>query len=210
MSPWRAIVPFRAADEGGAGAKSRLAGRLDATACAALAAGMAWHVLETLGRCPLIGSITVLAPARPEFAPHYTDWIADHGRGLNAEIAAAIAADGAARVVVILADLPLLTADDIAALLGAASAAGAAIAPDHAHTGTNALALTDPAGLWSAFGPGSFALHRALLPHAALVERPGLALDIDTPEDLDRALSSGLAAARHRQPDMTAPGPRPI
>lgn len=192
MSLWRAIVPFRAADEGGVGAKTRLVGRLGASARAALAIAMALHVLETLGRCPLVGSITVLAPARPAFASAGIDWITDHGRGLNCELAAAIGAAQAGRVFVIHADLPLLAPTDIAALLDAAVAAGAAIAPDRARAGTNALALVDPAGLQPAFGPGSFALHRAMLPDAALVERAGLALDIDTPADLDRALAAGL------------------
>ena len=192
MSLWRAIVPFRAADEGGAGAKTRLAGRLDATARAALAIAMARHVLETLDYCPSVGSIGVLAPVPPAFAPAGIDWIADRERGLNCELATVIGAAGAGRVFVIHADLPLLEPGDIAALLDAACARGAAIAPDHAQTGTNALALTDPAGIVPAFGPGSFALHRAMLPDAAVVERAGLALDIDTPADLDRALAMGL------------------
>lgn len=192
MSLWRAIVPFRAADEGGAGAKTRLAGRLDADGRATLAIAMAQHVLETLDRCPLVGSITVLAPAQPAFAPTGVTWIADHGRGLNPEIAAAITADGSVRVLVIHADLPMLEPGDIAALLDAALAAGAAIAPDHGRTGTNALALIDPARIVPAFGPDSFARHRALLPDAAVVERAGLSLDIDTPADLDRALAAGL------------------
>ena len=88
--------------------------------------------------------------------------------------------------------LPLLSADDFATLIDAASEAGAAIAPDHARTGTNALALTDATALQPAFGPSSFALHRTLLPHAAVVERPGLALDIDTPADLDHAIAAGM------------------
>lgn len=196
MKLWHAIVPFRAGDEGSAGAKTRLAARLDAPARAVLAVAMAQHVLATLGGCPLLGSITVLAPARPSFAPAGTDWIADLGRGLNPELAAAIALTGPRQVLVIHADLPLLSASDIAALLAEAAAVGAAIAPDHARTGTNALALMNSGALQPAllpaFGPDSLTLHRALLPHAAIVNRPGLALDIDTPADLDRAIAAGL------------------
>ena len=184
MSLWHAIVPFRAR------AKTRLVERLDATARAALAETMAQHVLETLGCSPLIGSIAVLAPLRPAFVPEGTGWISDEGRGLNAELAAAFAE--ARRTLVVHADLPLLSADDIAALIDAASEAGAAIAPDRARTGTNALALIDATALQPAFGPSSFALHRTLLPHAAAVERPGLALDIDTPVDLDHAIAAGI------------------
>ena len=71
MSLWHAIVPFRAR------AKTRLVERLDATARAALAEAMTEHVLETLGCSPLIGSIAVLAPVRPAFAPEGTGWIND-------------------------------------------------------------------------------------------------------------------------------------
>ena len=184
MSLWHAIVPFRA------GAKTRLAERLDATASGALAEAMAEHVLETLGRCPLIGSIAVLAPVRPAFAPDGIGLFFDGERGLNAELAAAFAE--ARRTLVVHADLPLLSADDIAALIDAASGAGAAIAPDRARTGTNALALIDATALQPAFGPSSFALHRTLLPHAAVVERPGMALDIDTPADHDHAIAAGM------------------
>ena len=205
MRLWRAIVPFRAADDDGAGAKTRLAARLDTKARAALAIAMAQHVLETLARCPSIGSIGVLAPTRPAFAPSDTDWIADHGRGLNAELSVAMALRGDAHLVTIHADLPLLGADDIAALLDAALSAGAAIAPDCSRTGTNALALSDAGGLRPAFGPDSFALHRALLPRAAVVDRPGLALDIDTPEDLDRAIAAGLVVGH--QTWITTPLP---
>ncbi|WP_295634007.1 2-phospho-L-lactate guanylyltransferase [Novosphingobium sp.] len=184
MTHWHAIVPFRA------GAKTRLAERLDAPSRAALAEAMAAHVLETLGRCPSIGSLTLLAPVRPAFASEGTGLIVDKGHGLNAELAAALAR--ARHVLIIHADLPLAAPDDIAVLIDAAAGAGAAIAPDHARTGTNALAFIDANGLLPAFGPDSFALHRALLPDAAVVERPGLALDIDTPEDLDRAIAAGL------------------
>jgi len=192
MTHWHAIVPFRA------GAKTRLAERLDAPARTALAEAMARHVLETLGRCPLVGSITLLAPARPVFAPGGTGLIVDKGRGLNFELAAAFA--GAQRTLVIHADLPLVSPEDIAALIEAAAQAGAAIAPDHARTGTNALAVTVASALQPAFGPDSFALHRALLPHAAVVERAGLALDVDTPADLDCAIAAGF-----RHPAIAAP-----
>jgi 2-phospho-L-lactate guanylyltransferase len=64
------------------------------------------------------------------------------------------------------------------------------ISPDRAHAGTNALMLRPPDALPFAFGIGSYKAHL----HAArergldirVCERPHLAFDIDTAEDLAR------------------------
>ena len=110
----------------------------------------------------------------------------DVGRGLTAERGAAAMVLGAKPLLAIHADLPLVGSTDIAELLAEASKAGCAIAPDRLGTGTNAIALRDPTGFAFAFGPGSFALHQAAAGGSArIVRRPGLALDIDTPDDLE-------------------------
>ena len=73
---------------------------------------------------------------------------------------------------------------------------GVAIAPDKTGRGTNALALRPPDALRFSFGIDSFAKHRAAagaLPFV-VVDRPGLAFDLDTPEDLARWLEMGDAA----------------
>ncbi len=65
----------------------------------------------------------------------------------------------------------------------------AVIAPDRRREGTNALLLRPPGALAYHFGPDSFARHcqearqRGL--RLEVCERPGLALDIDLPEDLE-------------------------
>jgi 2-phospho-L-lactate guanylyltransferase len=84
-------------------------------------------------------------------------------------------------------DLPLVATADVRALLDAAPPLGVAVARAR-DGGTNALALRPAGAIVPAFGvPGSAAAHvrRA---HAAgldarLVERPGLAFDLDTPAD---------------------------
>ena len=62
------------------------------------------------------------------------------------------------------------------------------LAPSRDHRGSNAVLCTPPDLLPLQFGDDSFKPHlaasRALNIEPAVVERPGLALDIDTPDDL--------------------------
>jgi 2-phospho-L-lactate guanylyltransferase len=64
------------------------------------------------------------------------------------------------------------------------------ISPDGASAGTNALLLSPPDALPFAFGPGSYEAHlRAARERGLDVrvrERPHLAFDLDTAEDLAR------------------------
>ena len=93
------------------------------------------------------------------------------------------------------ADLPLLSVDDITALI-TDGAAACTIAPDRHGTGTNALAIVEPFGFGFAFGPNSFARHCAAAKgKARIVTRLGLELDIDTAADLDAAISAGFTRA---------------
>jgi 2-phospho-L-lactate guanylyltransferase len=110
--------------------------------------------------------------------------------------AQALAASGGADALLILpGDLPLVTASDLAAVLDAAVTVPIVIAPDRAGDGTNALLLAPPVAIVPGFGEASFGRHRALVDAAglssALVDRPGLALDLDTPADVAMLLASG-------------------
>jgi 2-phospho-L-lactate guanylyltransferase len=92
-------------------------------------------------------------------------------------------------VLIVPADLPLITEEDIRTMLERAKDPPVVvIAPDRRHNGTNAL-LVCPAGLIEyEYGPGSFQRHclRAEQIGARLevCELPTLALDMDLPEDL--------------------------
>jgi 2-phospho-L-lactate guanylyltransferase len=70
-----------------------------------------------------------------------------------------------------------------------------AIVPDRHGSGTNALLITPPDALRSAFGPGSRARHEQRAAESALSSQTvtvcTLALDVDTPEDLE-ALETAL------------------
>ena len=93
-------------------------------------------------------------------------------------------------VLVLPADLPLVTPDDIAALIARAeNPPVVVIAPDRHGKGTNAL-LMSPAGLIEYdFGEDSFQRHcdraRAAGARLEIVELPSLGLDLDVPADLD-------------------------
>jgi 2-phospho-L-lactate guanylyltransferase len=123
--------------------------------------------------------------------------IADPGTGdMNAAVAVGLAAArqrGADTVLVVPGDIPLISTGDLQALLDSAGAAPRAVVVGASHDGqgTNALLLRPPDVITPAFGPPSVGRHvqMALMAGAHTVVRAGLglALDIDTPDDL-RAL----------------------
>lgn len=174
---WTAIIPYR---EGGG--KSRLSKLLSPEERLRLSRNMFCHVSSVLAACSEVEDILLLGDDIPEI---WTGLLApDGGRGLNAELAGLVKQRSGRPTLIIHADLPLLESSEVEHLLALAGTSGCALAPDRAKTGTNALALADPLGFAFHFGPGSFALHRALAGNgAAIAKRPGLAVDIDTPED---------------------------
>jgi 2-phospho-L-lactate guanylyltransferase len=170
-------------------AKGRLAAVLDPPGRRALARQMLDHVLETLKQAGI-------SPVR----------IADGDRDLNVDVAAAarlVEGEGATDLLVVMADLPYLTADDIAALLEAGRQSPVVIA-EAKDGGTNALLLRPPTVLQFSFATGqpSAARHaahaRAAGIEPAIVRRPGLARDIDTPADLASLVSDHPAYRVYR------------
>ena len=179
MTRWTAVVPLKM----GSGGKSRLATALSEGERRSLVGQLAQHVIAQLALVPAIGEIVVISRNHlPDLSVRH---LPDLGRGLNGELDHAASLLGG-NLLVIHADLPLVQAGDIDALLLAAQVSGAAIGPDRHGTGTNALALAPiRAGFRFAFGPGSFTAHCNLLEgQLAIVQRDGLACDIDTPADL--------------------------
>jgi 2-phospho-L-lactate guanylyltransferase len=183
LSLWNAIVPFKTAGR----RKTRLAPALSPLERDRLAQALFDRVVGVLQACPSVGRVSVLSETRPALAG--LDWLPDGGLGLNAELQALTIAGPR---FVIHADLPLVTPDDVEALLAAARGGGA-IAPDRHGTGVNALALDAGVSLEFRFGPDSLARHQEQTAgRLAVVARPGLALDIDTPEDLAEAVRLGF------------------
>jgi 2-phospho-L-lactate guanylyltransferase len=199
VSLTRIIVPHR----GLAAAKTRLAPVLDHDERMALARTLLVRVLGVARQA--VDDVVVISPAaelEPIVAEAGARLAVQRGMGLNAgldQAREAAAADGVQRLVVLHGDLPNLAADDVLALMDAAAQPVAVgVAPDRLGTGTNGLALSPPGALGFRFGAGSFAAHRAEAAAAGLeaviVTRPGLAFDLDTPEDLARWLELGDAA----------------
>ena len=199
MSRTRIIVPHR----GLAAAKTRLAPVLDHDERIALARTLLVRVLEVAQQAG--DDVVVISPAaelEPIVVKAGARLAVQRGMGLNAGLDQAREAaevDGVERLVVLHGDLPNLAADDVAALMEAAADGPAVvIAPDRLGTGTNGLALSPPGIISFRFGAGSFAAHRAEAETAgvdpAVVVRPGLAFDLDTPQDLARWLELGSAA----------------
>jgi 2-phospho-L-lactate guanylyltransferase len=195
----RIIVPHR----GLTAAKTRLAPVLDARERESLARTLLARVLQVAREA--CGEVVVISPSealRPIVEGAGARLAVQRGMGLNAglEQARAEALDeGIGTLAVLHGDLPNLAADDIRALFEAVPpAGGVAIGPDRAGTGTNGLAQAPADAIQFAFGADSFAAHRAAAEGAglpfAVVDRPGLAFDLDTPADLARWLELGDAA----------------
>ena len=111
--------------------------------------------------------------------------------------------EGVAVFATIPGDVPCVTAAEVDALVGAVPATpGAALAPSRSGLGTNGVALAPPDALALRFGEPSFDAHlagaraRGLAP--CVVHLPGLALDVDGPDDLSALLAGGGATRSAR------------
>ena len=195
MTLW-AIVPVKPLRRG----KSRLAGTLSEDERTHLNQLLLEHTLKTLTDLNEIEQILVVSrdPAALTLArEHGARTVREAGSPkLNMALkrATVVAQVYATRGVLVLpADLPLMSREDILALVERATKPPVVvIAPDRHEAGTNAL-LISPAGLIEYdFGPGSYQRHckRAQEAGARLevVTLPSLGLDLDLPEDLEEVL----------------------
>ena len=185
----RAVIPIKPFGV----AKQRLAPRLDAAARSRLGKAVAANTIAAIAAAQLEVAVITGDPAVAEFAlAKGAQVIDDHGGSLSE--AAAQAAEAALEGwLIVLADLPLLVPEDVAALVSARPARGFAIAPA-ADGGTSAIAGSGRFAF--SYGPGSFSRHLAAVaraPHAVVV-RLGLAVDMDTPADLEGALRTRRGA----------------
>jgi 2-phospho-L-lactate guanylyltransferase len=201
-----ALVPAKL----GADAKRRLAPGLGVVERRVLARAMLVDVLDALLRAPSIDGVAVVGrgAALAELAGSMgvTAIPERRARSLNEAVSEGVracSARGATTVLVAMADLPLLRARDVEAMLATGRKDGVVAAVSRDGTGTNLLLLRPPLAIPTAFGPGSLALHRAEALRAGVPFRvrrlAGPALDVDTPGDLGVLLASRTLGGESRR-----------
>ena len=192
MTLW-AIVPVKPLRRG----KSRLAGLLSEDERTELNRKLLQHTLKTLSEIKEVEEVLVISrdPQALTLARNYgARTVRENGQPeLNTALkrATVIAQVYATRGVLVLpADLPLISREDVLTLIDHASDPPVVvIAPDRHNTGTNAL-LMSPSGLIEYdFGLNSFQRHcqrvEATGARLEIVNLPNLGLDLDIPEDLE-------------------------
>jgi 2-phospho-L-lactate guanylyltransferase len=181
------LVPIKAL----AAAKGRLGPWLSPLERRLLAIAMFEDVVAALQATPGLPAPLVISPDREMWrrAEAIGCRVVEEpaaGEGLNAALAAAAgsaAAGGDGGLLVVAADLPLASAAGLRRVLEAAALAPVVVVPSHDGDGTNVLAWREPPSFQPRFGPGSAARHLSV-PGAVRVDDPGLAMDVDTVEDL--------------------------
>jgi len=189
MKPWLIVPakPFTAA-------KSRLAAILSPASRAELGARLLERTVQVARATAAFEQIVVVsrdAAALQLAAGLGATALAEVGGELNAAVAQACGvavAGGATRALILPADLPLLTVEDLDLLCAAADTASTIVVTPSRDGGTNALLLPLPAPIAFAYGADSFRQHVRQAAAQALpvrvVETARLCFDLDSPADL--------------------------
>lgn len=196
----QALVPLKDLVE----AKSRLAGLLSPSERRALAQAMVEDVLAVLAQHAELSRVVLLSddPCAGLLANQYAieSWPERSlgCSGLNALVSCAsqrLLAASDEPLLVLHGDLPLIGPEDITAVLSLQrSLGGLVIGCDRAGSGTNLLAFDTRSAPVFQFGPESCLHHAASAAEQGqpvqVLQRPGLALDIDEPADLQVLLDT--------------------
>jgi 2-phospho-L-lactate guanylyltransferase len=182
-------------------AKQRLAAILDQPTRTELAQAMLLDVLETLATwktCPEVGIVTS-DPFALQLAQrfHFTVITDNANRGETDAIEIATRfceSQGVDSTLVIPGDIPLIQSWELEKIFASAPTEGSVLAPAADGRGTNAI-WRCPAGLFPArFGNDSFKPHYAAAnatgKPCVVLSLPGIALDVDNPEDLHTLASA--------------------
>jgi 2-phospho-L-lactate guanylyltransferase len=194
---WSLVVPVKRLEV----AKSRIA--LGAADRADLALAMATDTVAAAVACALVSRVVVVTDDARAIAalggPDVTIVADEPDAGLNPALRhGATAADGP-RIVAVSADLPALTATDLATVLVAASRHSSGVVADQTGTGTTVLTAATAATFTPAFGAASFAAHRrAGSVDLTAIAAPSVRRDVDTVEELRIALGLGVGDATQR------------
>jgi 2-phospho-L-lactate guanylyltransferase len=177
-----------------ADAKQRLSPILSPEERFALAQAMCEDVLEALANWqsrPAVAVVTTDSLARDLAARFHFEVITDDNCGETSaiEMATAVCRErGAKSTLVVPADIPMIDSSELQKIADSAPKSGAVLVPDAAGRGTNA-AWRSPGDLFPLrFGNDSFQPHLAAAKATGLtcvvLKLPGIARDVDRPEDL--------------------------
>jgi 2-phospho-L-lactate guanylyltransferase len=197
-----AILPIKSF----ADAKQRLSTAFDNVTRSILVEAMFTDVLRALSRCETLDAIIVVTGdnVAHRIAEGYgARVVVDDQRGHNQAVTLGVRQAlelEAERVLLVPGDCPLLDPAEVDELVSGSMQSGSVvIVPDRHGTGTNALLITPPDAFHPAFGHGSRQRHEERAAAAGLSTRTvtvfTLALDVDTPEDLE-AMRAALTERR--------------
>lgn len=192
MNVW-AVVPVKNLGS----AKQRLSPVLDQQQRRSLLCAMLRDVLSALTRADCLAGIMLVTRDQDvrAIAGEYAVSVLeeDENRGHTDAVtfgANTLAGEGVASMLTLPADLPLVAPADIHAIVSAHPRTPPAVtlAPARDNLGSNAMLCSPPDVLPFRFGENSFYPHlqrvRELGIEPRIIERQGLGLDIDTPDDL--------------------------
>ena len=207
-----AVLPVKAWSE----AKRRLSPILSGDERQELARCMLDDVLAAIaGAAPITGALAVTAdPVAREYLERVgCESLPEPRRGLNRALdtaAGELKRRGAATMLVLPIDLPLVTSPELSDLCAHHLAvrrcgsdnpeprAAVTVAPDRFRSGTNALVCSPPGCIPFRFGDGSFHahLHEAERRQAlsSSLSLDGLSLDVDHPDDVAELLRRGSSS----------------
>lgn len=190
-----ALLPVKDLNAG----KSRLASVLPPADRHTLMAAMLTDLLTTLAHCPGITASVVVTrcPDAQRIASAHGARVLSllEDNGLNEAVAAGIAtltAEAVQHALILHADIPMATADDINAVIEqhTTHTHDVTVVPDHEHNGTNVLAVRLPTRLPFCYGPHSYTAHCDAASRLGLriqtLENARLGMDLDLWEDVAR------------------------
>ena len=201
-----AVVPVKNLGD----VKQRLAGVLERPERTALFRAMLEDVLEALSGASSLAGIALVTRDEEAIAlaGRYGAecLIEPENRGHTAAVefaARALAARGAGALLQVPGDIPRVTSEEIEAVIAAhAPAPAVTIAPSRDLHGSNAVLCSPPDVFPFRFGDDSFFPHlaaaRAIGIEPTVIERPGVGLDIDTPDDLEAFLAAPSGTRAYR------------
>lgn len=191
--PTVVIIPVKSFRLG----KQRLSDTLDDHSRETLGHALAGHTAASVEQAGLIPLIVTADP-------HVVEWatmsgfpsLGDPGDGLSVAARSGVqwANVSSSNWIVLHSDLPLLDSSDVQVVNEIVSGGRPAIAPS-SDGGTSAIGSVGEFEF--EFGVGSFHRHLRRLPNAAVVMRPGLALDVDSRNDLIVAANTPRGAWLH-------------